>query len=144
MRTTQFMGLTIQAEYIIAMECKHYEFIPDYTAKLNKAFEEFKTQYRATTSADWQTFILGFRAAAKELTGRNIPVSKDLKPVEGMFDEVVHTLKEYEMNDGTKIEEYIQAEPWSSGPCIYLALKNAETKEPILDSLWSEDEIHNA
>jgi len=144
MRTTQFMGLSDAAEQFVIMGCKHQEIVPDYSKELNEAVEEFKCNFRNTNTMDWLVYTTGFQDAAKKLTGRTVPISKKLKPVEGMFDEVVHVLKEYETYDGIKIEEYVQAQPWSSGPCIFLALRNAETKEPILQTLWDEEEIDNA
>ncbi len=59
----------------------------------------------------------------------------------GMFEEPVHKLTTYKHKNGKEIEEYIQAEPWSSGPMIFLALRYKENKNPIKSSLWSEEEI---
>lgn len=42
---------------------------------------------------------------------------------------------------GKEITEYVQAAPWSSGPCIFLALKD-KAGNPIPESLWGEDEIN--
>ena len=64
--------------------------------------------------------------------------------VEGMFEEKVHEFRRFTTKDGKKIIEYIQAVPWSSGPCIFLALKYEDANEPIEESLWDEDEINNA
>lgn len=44
--------------------------------------------------------------------------------------------------DDTNVTEYVQASPRSSGPCIFIALKN-ENGEPIPGSLWSDYEITN-
>lgn len=33
-----------------------------YQRALNEAFQEFKNKYKASTSADWQTFLIGFEA----------------------------------------------------------------------------------
>lgn len=60
-------------------------------------------------------------------------------------------LQEYTLPNGRVIREYVQAEPWSSGPCYFLALEEMhidhEGKEhwtPVEESLWSEEEIANA
>lgn len=58
----------------------------------------------------------------------------------GMFDEE-YPLRRYTMPNGKVYEEYVQAEPWSSGPCIFLALRNENG--PVKESLWSEEEINN-
>ncbi len=46
--------------------------------------------------------------------------------VMGMFDEAVYTLHRYQSPDGEIWSEFIQAEPWSSGPMIFLAIKNSK------------------
>lgn len=60
----------------------------------------------------------------------------------GMFDDGPELYK-YRLKDGRWVFEYVQAVPWSSGPCIFLALQD-EAKQPLPQSLWSEDEIANA
>jgi hypothetical protein len=37
--------------------------------------------------------------------------------------------------------EFIQAEPWSSGPMFFIALQNNKDGSIIKESLWSEEEI---
>lgn len=68
--------------------------------------------------------------------------SEDLGPVLGMFDETVHILRKYTLQSGQQIEEYIQAEPWSSGPVIFLALRDVQTKQPIEGCMWSDEEMY--
>lgn len=41
---------------------------------------------------------------------------------EGMFDDGP-SLYEYDLKDGRKAREIVQAVPWSSGPCIFLCLE---------------------
>jgi len=57
----------------------------------------------------------------------------------GMFD-IEYDLHRYILPDGRIYVEFVQEEPWSSGPCFFLALKgpNGETVE---ESLWREEEI---
>jgi hypothetical protein len=59
---------------------------------------------------------------------------------EGMFGER-HELSRYELPDGRVLCEYVQAEPWSSGPCIFLALRDQRSGEPLAETLWSDQEI---
>jgi hypothetical protein len=40
----------------------------------------------------------------------------------GMFDDGPR-LYEYQLTDGRKAREVVQADPWSSGPCIFLCLE---------------------
>ena len=55
-----------------------------------------------------------------------------------MYNEVVRNIRRYKLKDNKGyVEEYIQAQPWDSGPMIYLALKNRITKEVIPESLWT-------
>lgn len=58
---------------------------------------------------------------------------------EGMFGEA-YPLRRYRLPDGRVFEEAIQEEIWSSGPCIFLALKDADG-EWVEESLWTEEEI---
>ncbi len=50
-------------------------------------------------------------------------------------------LSRYRFEDGRILEDYIQAEPWSSGPHTFLALRDAITKKPLPETLWSEETI---
>ncbi|MBS2009748.1 MAG: hypothetical protein JST01_22020 [Cyanobacteria bacterium SZAS TMP-1] len=47
----------------------------------------------------------------------------------------VADLNRYELPTGEVYEEYIQAQPWNSGPCSYIALKDG-AGEPVRESLW--------
>lgn len=71
----------------------------------------------------------------------DIPRRASGRKWQGMFDGESGDLMVYTLCDGTEVEEYIQAEPWSSGPMIFLALRNTETKEPLKWSLWTDGEI---
>jgi len=52
-----------------------------------------------------------------------------------------HVLHEYRL-DGKVYEEFVQTEPWSSGPCFFLALRDPETGNAVRGSLWAEEEIN--
>ncbi len=47
----------------------------------------------------------------------------------------------YTFSDGRVLESYVQAEPWSSGPNTFLALRDHATKEPVEGTLWPQEEI---
>ena len=51
-------------------------------------------------------------------------------------------LMAYEMPDGTVYYEYVQADPWASGPHFFLALRD-EHDRPLEGSLWTDDEIED-
>lgn len=61
------------------------------------------------------------------------------KTVYGMYDNE-YPLYKHIFPDGRVYEEYEQTTIWSSGPMIFLALKD-ENGNPIANSLWDEDEI---
>lgn len=61
---------------------------------------------------------------------------------DGMYDNK-YPLYKHILPDNTVYFEYVQAAPWSSGPCFFLALKD-KTGKPIRESLWSEEDIQNA
>lgn len=57
----------------------------------------------------------------------------------GMFGDP-HDLMEYRFRDGRVFTEYVQTEPWSSGPCFFIALKD-NIDRVVPESLWAEEEI---
>ena len=70
----------------------------------------------------------------------------------GWYDETMD-LNQYHFPDGTVMEEYVQNQPWSSGPCTFLALKELVPdpknfggfkREVVPESLWTDEEIANA
>ena len=58
----------------------------------------------------------------------------------GMFDDGPKLLKYY-LKDGSTVREVIQATPWSSGPCIFLCLRD-EAGNRLFE--WPEAEIEKA
>jgi len=118
MRTTQFIGLRSNAIEWLHSNCKCSKVV--------------------TCSS------CGHTTGGKLLSHDQLDDEGDSKIICGMLGEDIHTLQYYELNNGKGyIEEYIQAEPWSSGPCIFLALRASDTKEPIIDSLWDNEDIGN-
>lgn len=51
-------------------------------------------------------------------------------------------LFEYELKDGRKVREEVQAEPWSSGPCYFIQLVDSETGEVLFKH--TQEDINNA
>jgi hypothetical protein len=122
------MGLNEGADKWLAKHCIHTNYIVE----------------TKTTMLDWQGNPLPKTTTTVTNTCKKIHISNTNNFITGMFEEQVHELVEYVTIGGSTVEEYIQAEPWSSGPVIFLALRFKETKEPIRQSLWSEDDIDNA
>ena len=74
-----------------------------------------------------------------------VPVARTqvIGRIEGAWNDNVANLNRYTLPDGTVYEEFIQATPWSSGPCYFIALKDKHGK-PVAESLWNDEEIANA
>lgn len=60
---------------------------------------------------------------------------------QGMFGDE-YPLLVYQLPDGRRFEEYVQANPWSSGPMFFLALKDA-AGNVVSESLWTDDQVNN-
>ena len=59
--------------------------------------------------------------------------------IAGAWDPVVADLHEYTLPNGRVYREKVQAEPWSSGPCYFVALVD-ETDAWVPESLWTDEE----
>lgn len=58
----------------------------------------------------------------------------------GVWTPKVAVLHRYTMPDGKVYVEYVQAAPWSGGPCYFIALMDKHGK-PVPESLWTEEEM---
>jgi hypothetical protein len=70
--------------------------------------------------------------------------TKERYAVEQPWYDSENELYRYKFDDGRILEDYVQAEPWSSGPCTFMALRDAVSKEPLTETLWSEEDIQKA
>jgi len=59
----------------------------------------------------------------------------------GMFGEI-YPLYKYRLKKQSFLYEYVQVDPWSSGPCIFLALSTKPDGKDKQKFEWSEEEIH--
>ncbi len=59
--------------------------------------------------------------------------------ITGAWVDKVADLHRYTMPNGSVFEEFVQAEPWSGGPCYYIALKNKKGAV-VRQSLWTNEE----
>jgi len=66
-------------------------------------------------------------------------VSEEIDKIEVFYDDGP-TLHKYKMKDGSEIIEVIQASPWSSGPVVFLCLKDPDGKTMFE---WPQEEIDN-
>lgn len=63
----------------------------------------------------------------------------------GMFDEPSYPLWSHQLKSGGKADEFVQAEPWSSGPVFFLGLDVfSPGGELVQKILWPEEAIENA
>lgn len=69
---------------------------------------------------------------------------KVIGTIKGAWIPKVADLHRYIMPGGKVFDEYIQADPWSSGPVYHIALKDARTGKPVAESLWTNEEIEQA
>lgn len=93
-----------------------------------------------------QTNFIGFNERCRKFAQDNLLESYFeilLDPIEGMFGEVAYTTKGYVHNNTKRLEykEYLQDEPWSSGPCIFMALWDCQNNKPVTETLWTDKEI---
>ena len=58
----------------------------------------------------------------------------------GMFGEM-YPLHKYKLKDQSFLYEYVQADPWSSGPCMFLALSTKPDGKGKQKFKWSDKEI---
>ena len=76
-----------------------------------------------------------------DIKGRNVTVLPH-DTLEGAFGNDF-PLWHYKFDDGREYFEYVQAEPWSSGPCFFIALRDSKG-DPVPESLWPQSEIEDA
>lgn len=147
-RSTQFAGLSISAiDYLNKNVSVVSKLPPMWEHQRDNLYKEEceNSESYDMKKIDKESFNLGFefaveRFAPKVFSAIDVP---GVNTVTGMFDEDVHRLQRYFLKGGSYIDEYVQAEPWSSGPVIFLALMDCNGN-PIQETLWSEDEINNA
>lgn len=63
------------------------------------------------------------------------PVTEEIGHT-GMFGEI--SINKYELKDGSSAIEYVQADPWHSGPVIFMGLR---AKDQTFE--WTEEEIND-
>lgn len=122
MRTDQYIGLNGWAQSLLAANC-----VDARVVKL-ALFED-------------ETKIL-----SDEIERVPLYTTEVIGDIKGAFwpDDVVANLHRYTFPNGDVYEEFLQASPWSSGPCYFIALKEGGDGAVIVDSLWPEEKINAA
>ncbi len=80
-------------------------------------------------------------AFERSFTVSDVRAQESTEFYHGMFKDP-YPLMVYLLPDGRRLQEFVQADPWSSGPVFFLALK--ENNEPLAASLWDEQAISEA
>ena len=62
--------------------------------------------------------------------------------IKGAWTDVVANLHRYTKPGGEVFEEFVQATPWSGGPCYFIALKD-KRGEVVPESLWSDHDLNH-
>jgi hypothetical protein len=107
----------------------------------------------------WATRKVNRRIKVREVGVRHFPGGKSrqfdrwvrmplarrevIGQVPGAYKDVVANLYRYTLPKGEVYEEFIQATPWSGGPCYHIALKDRRGNV-VRQSLWTDDELANA
>jgi hypothetical protein len=95
-----------------------------------------------------KTFTTVFHDDRPDLVGSE-PVyekayTEEVYKTENPWYDSNHDLHILRFSDGRVLETYVQAEPWSSGPCTFMAIRDHVTKEPVVETLWSQRDIDTA
>ena len=116
MRCDQYMGLNDRAKKIVegTVVSIQRKIIDTYP---DGRVEESTTEVEVSdvTIEDTETFAEGFNK---------------------------YPLYKYTLVGGTEYFEYVQEEPWSSGPMFFIALKD-QNGNPVKDSLWTDEELRS-
>jgi hypothetical protein len=139
-RQTNFYGLTESAHDWLELNCKKEKHLP--INNMTEDIEKWISEHPEVNSEDIQSFITGYKYCAERMSCETLKM-KLLGSVTGMFDEEVYVLRQYETNDGRFVEEFVQADPWSSGPCIFLGLRYSNGGGVISETLWNDEDIMN-
>jgi hypothetical protein len=76
--------------------------------------------------------------------GRTYPVKLEVCAYyNGMFDDE-YPLYQHFLTNGCTAEEFLQADPWSSGPCFFIGLRVYDIEKNLIQEfLWSQRVIDN-
>lgn len=76
---------------------------------------------------------------------RRIPLvrTEHAGAIRGAYKPQVNKLHRYTLPGGEQYTEYVQATPWSGGPCYFIALKDKHGN-PVPESLWTDAELAQA
>ena len=65
---------------------------------------------------------------------------QEYRDVNGMFNTTAGVLIDFKLKDGRTAREVVQAEVWTSEPCVFICLRI----DGVMCFEWSKEEINNA
>lgn len=122
MRCMQWVGLNDRAKALVAGEP-----VLDYTERVTRVFPDGREEALPDRA------VMTSTVKCEELADDDCDVSDPF----GGNDVPLHR---YTFPDGRVLTEAVQAEPWSSGPVVFTALKD-ESGAWVPESLWTDEEI---
>lgn len=118
MRTDQYMGLSPRAQAELSKFCEEADVHTVIRFRDGRMQEHHSVQ----TVPSYQVETIG--------------------SIEGAWNDHVANLNRYSFPDGRVWEEFVQATPWSSGPCYFISVTQDGDRLPRLD--WTDEEIMGA
>ena len=117
MRCDQYIGLNERAEKLLQLD---------------------KTQPVKITTI--KEFPNGNIVSETHIEQQTITVREKYSTFLQAFNEDPEILYKHTLENGDVYYEFLQCEPWSSGPCYFIALKDKEGKVAE-ESLWTDEEL---
>jgi len=94
------------------------------------------------TRLDWVKTVTHSDGRQEIFRGSEIE-SEAYGVIQGVWDDEVAALRRYTLKDGSHLEEFVLAEPWSSGPMYFIGLRPApDSPADSLASVAPCDELN--
>src|SRR5579883_2216385 len=115
------------------MRCDQYIGLNDWARKL-------VTKKSKVREYGVQVFANGNRKQFSRWRRISLVRTEHAGVIRGAYSPQVNKLHRYTLPNGEVYSEFVQASPWSGGPCYFIALKDKHGK-PVPQSLWTDEEI---
>ena len=126
-RQDNLFGLSNSGRYFLEKQSCGYRHLNEFTTEL------------VVESIDLQGKVI-----IKEITIPLLETCLCVQPsgnkIYGMFDNEYDLMLYHNKHTGETYTEWVQASPWSSGPCIFLALRDSDGTV-IQESVWTQEEV---
>lgn len=115
------------------MRCDQYIGLNQWAQKLvSRKIKVHETGVRTYPNGRRKRFDRWYRIPAARIS--------KIGTIRGAWTAEVASLHRYVLPNGEIYQEYVQASPWSGGPCYFIALKDKHGN-PVPQSLWTDDEL---